>query len=191
MAKKSGTAIRDFFISLGFDATEVEKGFKQIEREFSKLQKTLNGSMSANIKVQNQRAKADAKSVQATDSKIAAERKLFNLEKSRAKLKERIAYVEARSKAEGVYVKDYYKDQKNAARSKNKERIDLEYDKLEKDFKTYKSWEDGDARVTKAIAANEKISATRPTSIQTKNTKRECCGPTAIQKTIYSRYQRS
>ena len=123
MAKKSGTAIRDFFISLGFDATEVEKGFKQIEREFSKLQKTLNGSMSANIKVQNQRAKADAKSVQATDSKIAAERKLFNLEKSRAKLKERIAYVEARSKAEGVYVKDYYKDQKNAARSK-KQRTD-------------------------------------------------------------------
>jgi len=45
MAKKSAAgAIEDFFIKLGFDASAVKKGFKEIETEFNKLNKTYSSA---------------------------------------------------------------------------------------------------------------------------------------------------
>lgn len=59
MAKKSGTAIRDFFISLGFDATDVEKGFKKLQGDFNRLNNSTLKSSVAQQKVLQESLKTD------------------------------------------------------------------------------------------------------------------------------------
>lgn len=59
MAKKSGTAIRDFFISLGFDATDVEKGFKKLQGDFDRLSKSTLKSSVAQQKILQESLKTD------------------------------------------------------------------------------------------------------------------------------------
>ena len=41
MARKTGQAIRDFFIQLGFDGDAVYKGFSNIEKKYKSLQQTM------------------------------------------------------------------------------------------------------------------------------------------------------
>lgn len=63
MAKSSGQAIRDFFIQLGFDGKEVTKGFKNIEKEFGKLQKSMNAAANSRAKNTEKVAKTSTENI--------------------------------------------------------------------------------------------------------------------------------
>lgn len=74
MARNSGNAIRDFFIAMGFDASDVTKGMKEIEKSFGKLNKSVEVKTKNNVKAQK-------KVTGEMKSQLALERAKFSLEK--------------------------------------------------------------------------------------------------------------
>lgn len=104
MAKKSGTAIRDFFISLGFDATEVEKGFKRLQSDFNRLnnstlkssvaqQKVLQESLKTEqlkVKLKTQAQNLAAAEARVHKATVKSVKDIANLEEKRWLAKEKV-----------------------------------------------------------------------------------------------------
>lgn len=86
MANK-GEAIRDFFVKLGFDPSDVTKGLAGLDKEFSKFQKKLSGT----IKVQQKSSAAVNKAQKETNKlkkdQLSIERLQLQLRKKLEKIK--------------------------------------------------------------------------------------------------------
>ena len=96
MAKNSGQAIRDFFIQLGFNADEVTRGFKGLEKAFESTQKAMT-KVSKNAELQ--RFSDSQTAIEKSRNKhLAANKKA--LDKQKADTLKQVKQVEAEKAAE-------------------------------------------------------------------------------------------
>ena len=86
MANK-GEAIRDFFVKLGFDPSDVTKGLASLDKEFSKFQKKLSGTIKVQQKSANGLNTLQKKTNKLKKEELAIERLQFNLRNKIAKIR--------------------------------------------------------------------------------------------------------